>query len=120
MGTYRDLIVYQKAYQLTMDIFERTKGFPSEEKFSLTLQIRKSSRSVCANFVEAYRRRKYKPHFVSKLTDSLAENTETQLWLDISKDCKYIELHEYDDFANRNEEVGRILWYMIENPDKFM
>lgn len=120
MGTYKDLIVYQKAYKLVIAIFERIKDFPPEEKFSPTSQIRKSSRSVCASFVEAYRRRKYRAPFVSKLTDSLAENTETQLWLDISKDCKYIESDEYDDFAARNEEVGRMLWNMIENPDKFM
>lgn len=120
MGTYRDLIAYQKAYKLAMDLFERTKTFPAEEKYSLTQQMRKSSRSVCANLVESYRRRKYKAHFVSKLTDSLTENTETQLWLDFSIDCKYFEAEEYKDFAARNEEVGRILWYMIENPDKFM
>ena len=87
MVTYRDLIVFQKAYKLAMDIFERTKKFPPEEKFSLTDQIRRSSRSVCVNFVEAYRRRKYKAHFLSKLTDSLTENAETQVWLDFSKDC---------------------------------
>ncbi len=120
MGTYRDLIVYQKAYKLAMDIFERTKKFPSEEKFSLTDQIRRSSRSVCVNFVEAYRRKKYKAHFVSKLTDSSIENAETEIWLDFSKDCKYIEIGEFEDFKFRNDEVGKILWHMIENPDKFM
>jgi len=120
MGTYRDLIVYQKAYQLAMDIFERSNKFPSGEKFSLIDQIRRSSRSVCVNFVEGYRRRKYKAHFVSKLTDSSTENAETQVWLDFSKDCKYIEPGEYENFTSRNDEVGKILWYMIENPDKFM
>lgn len=120
MGSYKDLKVFQKAYKLAMDLFERTKKFPPEEKFSLIDQIRRSSRSVCVNFVEAYRRRKYKAHFVSKLTDSSTENAETEVWLDFSKDCKYIEQAEYDDFKFRNDEVGKILWYMIENPDKFM
>lgn len=86
MGDYRDLIVYQKAYKLAMDIYEVTKKFPAEEKYSLTDQIRRSSRSVCANFVEAYRRRKYKAHFLSKLNDSETENAETGVWLDFSKD----------------------------------
>src|SRR5262245_12474583 len=85
MRDYKDLIVYQKAYQLAMDIFEETKKFPPEERFSLTNQIRKSSRSVCANLAEAYRKRRYEAHFVSKLSDSETENTETEVWLDFSK-----------------------------------
>lgn len=120
MGDYRDLIVYQKAYALAMDIFEATKEFPPEEKFSLTDQIRKASRSVCANLVEAYRRRKYKAHFVAKLTDLGTDNAETQVWLDFSKDCKYLAINKYDDFSSRNNEVGKMLWHMIENPEKFM
>ena len=70
MGDYRDLVVFQKSYKLAMDIFEATKKFPAEERYSLTDQLRRSSRSVCANLVEAYRRRKYRPYFISKLTDS--------------------------------------------------
>lgn len=120
MGDYKDLIVYQKAYKVAMDIFEMTKKFPPEEKFSLTDQVRRSSRSVCTNLVEAYRRRKYKAHFVSKLTDSDTENAETQVWLDFSRDCKYINQEEYTDLRFRNDEVGKILWYMIQNPDKFI
>jgi four helix bundle protein len=120
MGDYKDLIVYQKSYKLAMDIFATTKKFPPEEKFSLTDQIRRSSRSVCANLVEAYRRRKYKQHFISKLTDAETENAETQVWLDFAKDCTYIDNVEYQDFSSRNTEVGKLLWYMIENPDKFI
>lgn len=120
MGDYLDLIVYQKTYKLAMDIFERTKKFPSEEKFSLIDQIRRSSRSVCVNFVEAYRRRKYKAHFLSKLNDSETENAETQVWLEFSKDCKYLPIEEYNDFRFRNDEVGKMIWYMIQNPDKFI
>ena len=85
MGDYKDLIVFQKAYNLAMDIFEESKSFPAEEKFSLTNQIRRSSRSVCTNFAEAYRKRRYKAHFISKLSDSEAENTETEVWLNFSK-----------------------------------
>jgi four helix bundle protein len=120
MGSYRDLIVYQKAYKLAMDIFERTKKFPPDEKYSLTDQIRRSSRSAVVNLVEAYRRRKYKAHFISKLTDSNTENAETEIWLDFSRDCKYLETGEYEDFKFRNDEVGKMITHMIENPEKFM
>jgi four helix bundle protein len=119
MGTYNDLEVFKKAYQLAMDIFEVSKSFPKEEKYSLTDQVRRSSRSVCVNFGEAYRRRKYPAHFVSKLTDSDAENTETEIWIKFSFDCKYINESTFSDFNNRCAEVGRILGYMISHPDKF-
>jgi len=119
LGDYKDLIVFQKAYRLAMDIFEETKSFPQNEKFSLIDQMRRSSRSVCSNLAEAYRRRKYKPHFLSKLSDSETENTETEVWLDFSKDCKYLSLKKYEDFFQRNTEVGKLIWYMINNPDKF-
>ncbi len=120
MGDYKDLIVFQKAYKLAMDLFEETKKFPSEEKFSLTDQIRRSSRSVCTNFAEAYRNRRYKAHFLSKLSDSETENTETEVWLDFSKDCNYLSQEKHSDFVFRNTEVGKMLWNMINNPDKFM
>jgi four helix bundle protein len=103
-----------------MDIFEESKKFPPEEKFSLTNQIRKSSRSVCANLAEAYRKRRYEAHFVSKLSDSETENTETEVWLNFSKDCKYLPQEKYSAFLLRNTEVGKMLWSMINNPDKFM
>jgi four helix bundle protein len=120
MGDYKDLIVFQKAYSLAMDIFEESKNFPPEEKFSLTDQIRRSSRSVCTNFAEAYRKRRYKAYFISKLSDSEAENTETEVWLNFSKDCKYITQEKYTDFISRNTEVGKMLWNMLNNPDKFI
>ena len=119
MGDYKDLIVFQKAYTLAMDIFEESKRFPAEEKYSLIDQIRRSSRSVCTNLVEAYRRRKYRPYFLSKLTDSETENAETQVWLDFSKDCKYLAVEKYNDFTFGNDEVGKMVWNMIQNPDKF-
>ena len=120
MGDYKDLIVFQKAYKLAMDIFEESKKFPPEERYSLTDQIRRASRSVCANLAEAYRKRKYKAHFLSKLSDSETENTETEVWLNFSKDCKYLAPEKYSDFMSRNTEVGKIIWTMINNPDKFI
>ena len=108
MGNYKDLLVYKKAFKLAKDIFEVSKRFPIEEKFSLTSQIKKSSRSVCANFVEAYRRRKYPAHFSSKITDADTENTETEVWLDFSLSCNYISQEEYNEFSSLRDEVGRL------------
>ncbi|MEI9944903.1 MAG: four helix bundle protein [Chitinophagaceae bacterium] len=119
MGDYKDLIAYQKAYKLGMDIFEVSKKIPPEEKYSLTDQVRRSSRSVCANLAEAYRKRRYPAHFISKLSDSETENTETQVWLDFAHDCKYLAAEMYQDLTFRNNEVGKLIWYMIHNPDKF-
>ena len=119
MGSYKDLIVFQKAYSLAMDILKISKSFPSEEKYSLTDQIRRSSRSVCVNIGEAYRRRRYPTHFVSKLTDSDAENTETEIWIQFSVDCKYLAYAEFNDLFERSKEVGRMLGYMIDHPEKF-
>jgi four helix bundle protein len=86
----KDLIVYQKAYALAMEIFEASKKFFAEEKYSLIDQIRRSSRSVCANLREAWAKRKYGAHFVSKLTDADGENGETETWLDFAHDCGYL------------------------------
>jgi len=120
MGDYKDLIVYQKAYKLAMDIFNMSKKFPYEEKYSLTSQIRRSSRSVCANFAEAYRRRKYRAHFLSKLNDCETENTETEVWIDFSKDSGYVSPEVHSDLFNRNAEVRKMLFHMINNPDKYL
>lgn len=116
---FRDLIVYQKAFKPAMDIFELTKSFPQEEKYSLTDQIRRSSRSVCANIGEAYRKRIYPKHFVSKLSDCDSENTETQVWLDFSLFNKYITKDKYNELITNSEEVGKLLNYMMNNPEKF-
>lgn len=114
------MIIYKKAFELAMDIFEISKRFPKEETYSLTDQIRRSSRSVCANFAEAYRRRKYVAHFVSKLTDSDSENAETTVWIDFAFACKYISSEEHLSLSSKNAEVGRILGTMIKNPEKFI
>ncbi|MFM9909326.1 MAG: four helix bundle protein [Chitinophagaceae bacterium] len=120
MGNYKNLIAYKKAYELAMKIFTISKQFPSEERYSLTDQIRRSSRSVCANMAEAYRRRRYKKYFINKLNDCQTENTETQVWLDFSKDCNYINIEEYNQFSTLNDEAGKLIWFMINNPDKFI
>ena len=91
MSTYKDLLAFKKAFILAMEIFEISKSLPKEEKYSLTDQIRRASRSVCTNIAEAYRKKKYIAHFVSKITDSDMENSETNVWLDFSKACKYID-----------------------------
>jgi four helix bundle protein len=119
MGHYKDLLAFKKGYELAMEIFTPSKRFPSEEKYSLTDQIRRSSRSVCTNLAEAYRRRRYKDYFISKLNDCETENGETQVWLDFSHDCKYITTEEYSHLSVKNDEVGKLIWYMINNPDKF-
>jgi len=119
MGSFRDLTIYKKAFQLSIEIFEISKTFPKEEKYSLTDQVRRSSRSVCANFGEAYRKRQYPAHFVSKLSDSDMENTETQVWLDFALKCEYINVQEFEKFKALSEEVGKLLNHMIKNPEKY-
>jgi four helix bundle protein len=120
MGHYKDLFAYQKAYLLAIEVYEISKKFPLEERYSLTDQIRRSSRSVCTNMGEGYRRRKYKNHFVSTLTDSLSENCETEIWLDFAHNFKYISDDEWKALTEKNAEVGRLLNHMINNPEKFM
>ncbi len=117
--SFRDLKVYSKAFELAMPTYGITKEFPKEEKYSLTDQIRRSSRSVCANIGEAYRKRQYPKHFVSKLSDSDSENTETQVWLDFSLKCEYISDDVYCKMRGQSEEIGKLLNYMINNLDKF-
>ncbi len=119
MGSFRDLITYKKAFSLSMEIFEITKKFPKEETYSLIDQIRRSSRSVFACVAEAYKKRRYPNHFVSKLTDADMENGETQAWLDASLACKYITGEKYTELNKQSEEISHLLLYMINNPNKF-
>ena len=119
VNSFRDLIVYQKAYKLAMEIFEISKNFPKEEKYSLTDQIRRSSRSVTSNIAEAWARKRYVKAFVNKLIDSLGEEFETEVWLDYSKDCKYITDSIHSDMMNRYDEVRKMLISMINNPEKW-
>ncbi|MCF7814766.1 MAG: four helix bundle protein [Candidatus Cloacimonetes bacterium] len=119
INSFRDLIVYQKAYKLAMEIFEDSKKFPIEEKYSLTDQIRRSSRSVTSNISEAWSKRIYEKYFVSKLSDALGEEYETEVWLDYSKDCDYIKMKKHTYFRAEYEEVRKMLISMINNPQKF-
>lgn len=116
----KDLIVYQRAYELAMRIFEVSKRFPAEERFALTGQIRRSSRSVCNNLREAWAKRRYEGHFVSKLTDSDGENAETETSLDFARDCKYISVAEHGEMAAECKEIGKMLGAMIRSPRKFL
>ena len=111
--------VYKLAFKQAMEIFSVTKGFPKEERYSLIDQIRRSSRSVCANLAEAYRKKIYPANFVLKITDCDAENSETGVWLDFSLACNYIILEQHEIFIKRNEEIGRLLSHMRNNPDKY-
>lgn len=117
---YTDLNVYQTSFRLAMEIFEVSKTFPIEEKYSLTDQIRRSSRSVPVNIACAYRRRKYPKHFSSKITDADEECTETIEWLRFSNSCNYISEQIKIKLIQELEVVGRMLGSMADNPDKFL
>ena len=116
---FQDLLAYKKSFSIAMRIFEITKTFPKEETYSLTDQIRRSSRSVPATIAEAYRKRIYPKRFYSKLTDSDDENSETQVWLEFALSCKYISDTIYQEFLSESIETGKLLNYMLLNPEKF-
>ena len=118
-GSFKDLTVYQKAFDQAMKIFDVTKSFPKSEQFSLTDQIKRSSRSVCANFAESWRKRRYIAHFVSKLTDADAEASETTVWLDFSLKCGYLDGRVHKELSAQYDEIGRMLGSMIASPEKF-
>jgi four helix bundle protein len=116
----KDLEVYRKAYDLAMFIFRVSQRFPAEERYALTGQIRRSSRSVCMCLREAWAKRRYMAHFVSKLTDCDGENSETDTSLDFAKDCNYLSPEEHKDLSTRCAEVGRMLGSVIQNPTPFL
>ena len=120
INSAKDLIIYQKAYALAMRVFELSKKFPVEEKYSLTNQVRRSSRSVCTNLREAWAKRRYPAHFISKLSDSDGENSETDSWLDFARDCGYFSLNDHQELTIVCGEVGKMLGAMINNPSKFL
>ena len=115
----QDLEAYKSAYKLAMSIYRASKSWPAEERYSLTDQIRRSSRSVCANVAEAWGKRRYVAHFTSKLTDADGENLETQTWLHFAQDCGYLDKEGFDDFIGGSEEVGRLLGGMLAKPESF-
>ena len=118
--TAKELTVYVKAYALAMRIFAITKRFPSEERYAMTSQIRRSSRSICMNLREAWAKRMYPAHFVSKLTDCDGESNETDTSLDFARDCEYITLEKNRELSAVCAEVGRMLGTMIRNPAPFL
>lgn len=119
MGGHRDLRVFQQSYKLAMAIFELTRHFPTEERYSLTDQIRRSSRSVTANIAEGDRKRQYPNAFANKMSDADAEGTETQVWLEFARNCGYLSTAVCSRLIEEYEEVGRMLGSMILSPNKF-
>lgn len=121
MGTsFKDLIVYKKAFGMAMKIYEVSKSFPKSETYSLTDQIRRSSRSVAACIAEAYRKRQYEAYFVSKVSDADMENSETQVWLDFALACDYIKKPMKIELEASSIEIGKLLNHMINNPEKYV
>jgi len=120
ISSAKDLDVYEKAYRIANTIFELTKRFPVEERFALTSQIRRSSRSVCLNLREAWAKRRYEAHFVSKLTDCDGENSETDSCLYFAFQCGYIDRSQHRELTAMCEEVGRMLGSMLKNPSPFL
>lgn len=117
---HRDLKVYQLSYKLAMEIFHTSNAFPKEEKYSLTDQIRRSSRSIAANIAEGFRKRQYPKMFVSKLADADGEAAETQVWLDFARDCEYLLPARHAELIKGYEEVGKMLGAMMSMPEKFL
>ena len=120
INSAKDLNVYKKGYELAMRVFELSKHFPPEEKYALTGQIRRSSRSVCLNLREAWSKRRYEAHFVSKLTDCDGENSETDSSLDFAKDSRYITAEQHAELTSLCQEIGKMLGSMINNPGPFL
>jgi len=116
---FRELIVYQKARQLTQAIFTLSQQFPREEAYSLTNQIRRSSRSIGAQIAESWGKRRYENHFISKLTDADAEQYETQHWLEIAEDCGYLTPDQSKQLTNQCAEIGRLLGSMMSKSNQF-
>ena len=117
--SHKDLKVYQLAYEAALEIHEITKSFPIEEKYSLTDQMRRSSRAVCSNIAEAWRKRRYPKNFISKLSDSESESGETQVWLDMSESFKYIDTKTHDDLYDKYEHILAMLINMSNQPGKW-
>jgi len=116
----KELDVYRRAYELAMAVFEISKAFPPEERYALTSQIRRASRSVCNNLREAWAKRRYEQHFVSKLTDCDGEANETDTCLDFARDCQYLSQEEHRALTQLNAEVRRMLGSMLNNPLPFL
>jgi len=118
--THHDLEVYQRTFELAMKIFQKTKSFPKEERYSLTDQIRRSSRSVCTNLVEAWRKRRYEASFLSKLNDAEAEGTETQVWLEFAVQCGYLEAEAGQELSAYYDNILGKIVSLINNPQPWL
>ena len=119
INSAKDLIVYKRAYELSMRIFQLTKSYPSEERYALTSQVRRSSRSICLNLREAWAKRHYPAAFIAKLTDCDGENSETDSSLDFARDCGYIDRAERAKLSRVSAEIGRMLGSLIRKPAGF-
>jgi four helix bundle protein len=119
ISTHEDLIVFKRSFELALKIFESSKSFPKEERWALTDQIRRSSRSVCANIAEAYRKRKYPKFFVSCIITAEAEAAETQVWIKFCQAFSYLNQHEADSMLTGYDEVISMLVAMRNRSDKW-
>lgn len=119
MAGFKDLKAHQKAFSFKMDISHASKRFPPEEKYALTDQIRRSSRSVTVKLAQAYRKRRYQAYFISKLIDCDGENSETQSWLQFALACGYLSDELANQLVAKSEEIGKMLSFMIDYPEKF-
>jgi len=120
INSAKDLEVYKKAYAVSMEIFQLSRLWLAEEKYSLIDQVRRSSRSVCSNLREAWAKRRYEAHFISKLSDCDGENSETDTWLDYAKNCGYLAAEKHTDLASEIVEIGKMLGGMLRNPEPFL
>ena len=118
--SYKDLRVFQNAMNTAMKIFELTEIFPPEEKYSLTDQMRRSSRSVCSNITRAWRKRRFKTPFIAKLNDSEGEACETQVWVEFARQCNYLDDEECKDLDAAYDQIMGQLAKMISQPDKWL
>ena len=116
----KELRAYKLSYELAMDIYRTSKTFPPEEKYALISQIRRSSRSVPMNLREAWAKRRYEAHFISKLTDCDGENGETETSLDFARDCEFITLDQHSVMVEKNKEIGRLIGSMLNNPTQWI
>lgn len=120
INSYKELRVYQSAMEAAMEIFQLTKGFPQEEKYSMVDQMRRSSRSVCANLAEAWRKRRYKAAFIAKLSDAESEACETQVWLEFACRCNYLDASIQDKLDKAYDQITGQLVKMIEESEKWL
>ena len=117
--SFKDLLVYQKAREVAKEVYKITQSFPKEEMYSLTDQVRRSSRSIGAQIAEAWGKRRYEKHFISKLTDADAEQLETQHWIEIAEDCNYVVHAQVLQIINKLSEIGRMLNSMMKKAKQF-